>query len=70
MLAVIVRLMMQTYDSNYMYTLLIDQECRIMNDFMPDIVARCPQLIKAKSMDPDLPPLHVTMAGQHQEEFL
>ncbi len=70
MLATAVRLTRQAYDYNYLYALLMDQEYGVMQDMVPDVLERCPTLMKAQSNDPDLPPLHVALAGPHREEFL
>ena len=57
------------YDYNYVYALLMDPEYGVMDGFVPDAMAQCPQLMKAKSNDPDLPQLHEALAGPYREEF-
>ena len=41
-----------------------------MDGFVLDVMVNCPQLMKAKTNDPDLHMLHEALAGPHHDEFL
>ena len=60
----------QAYDYNYIYALLMNPEHGMMDGFVPDVMTRCPQLMKAKNSNPDTPMLHEALAGPHRDLFL
>ena len=59
----------------YIYALLLDTEFGVMDGLLPDMIGRCPGLLKAskgggKGADPDLPILGQALNGSYREEFL
>ena len=70
MITAIAKVTVKDYDYNHIYALLMDSEYGVMDGLLPDAMARCPQLMKAKGNDPDLPQLHEALMGPHRDEFL
>ena len=48
----------QAYDYNYIYTLLMNTNFGVTDDFVPNVMEQCLSLMKSKTKDPDLPMLY------------
>jgi hypothetical protein len=59
-------------DYNYLYALLMDSEFGIMDNLFPDVISRCPSLLKAakSKSDPDTPSIQEALSGPYHQEFL
>jgi hypothetical protein len=59
-------------DYKYLYALLMDPEFGIMDNLFPDVISRCPSLLKASKSrsDPDTPSIREALNGPFRQEFL
>jgi len=52
--------------------LLMDSEFGVMDNLFPDVISRCPSLLKASTSksDPDTPSIQEALSGPYRQEFL